>query len=86
MIIEILFQVGSVSQTLQNNPQNVKMCEMTHFKAIKSLTGGHFFLVKDYFFKALYFDWTLNTCLGPVLQKVHFASQVRHLRDGFNEK
>ena len=33
-----------------------------------------------------YFDWALNTFLGQVLQKVHFASQVRLLRGGFNEK
>ena len=28
-----------------------------------------FFLVKDDFFKDLYFDWALNTFLGPGLQK-----------------
>ena len=26
----------------------------------------------------------MHTFLCPVLQKVHFALQVRHLRDGFN--
>ena len=26
----------------------------------------------------------MHKILGPVLQKVHFAPQVRHLRDGFN--
>ena len=26
----------------------------------------------------------MHKVLGPVLQKVHFAPQVRHLRDGFN--
>ena len=26
----------------------------------------------------------MHKFLGPVLQKVHFAPQVRHLRDGFN--
>ena len=33
---------------------------MTHFKAIKSFTGEHFFLVKDDFFKALYFGLDVN--------------------------
>ena len=26
----------------------------------------------------------MHTFLGPILQKVHFAQQVRHLKDGFN--
>ena len=42
------------------------------------------FLIKDDFFEDLYFDWSILKFLGPVLQKVHFAPQVRHLRDGFN--
>ena len=29
---------------------------MTHFWAIKSLKGGHFYLIKDDFFEDLYFD------------------------------
>ena len=57
---------------------------MTHFWATKSLKGGHFFLIKDNFFEDLYFDKNIYKFLGPVLQKVHFAPQVRHLRDGFN--
>ena len=57
---------------------------MTHFWATKSLKGGHFFLIKDDFLEDLYFDYNIHKFLGPVLQKVHFAPQVRHLRDGFN--
>ena len=57
---------------------------MTHFWATKSLKGGHFFLIKDDFFEDLYFDLNIHKFLGPVLQKVHFAPQVRHLQDGFN--
>ena len=42
------------------------------------------FLIKDDFFEDLYFDENIHKFLGPVLQKVHFAPQVRHLRDVFN--
>ena len=34
----------------------------------------------------MYFDRALNTILGPGLQKKYFASQMKRLRDGFNEK
>ena len=57
---------------------------MTNFWATESLKGGHYFLIKDDFFEDLYFDQNIHKFLGPVLQKVHFAPQVRHLRDGFN--
>ena len=57
---------------------------MTHFWATKSLKVGQFFLIKDDFFEDLYFDKNIHKILGPVIQKVYFAPQVRHLRDGFN--
>ena len=56
---------------------------MTHFWTTKSLKGGHFFLIKDDFFEDVYFDEDMHKFLGPILQKVYFAPQVRHLRDGF---
>ena len=36
-------------------------------------TGGHYFLVKDDFFKDLYFEWALHKVVGPVVEKVHFC-------------
>ena len=57
---------------------------MTHFCTTKSIKGGHFFLIKDDFFEELYFVYNIHKFLGPVLQKVNLAPQVRHLRDGFN--
>ena len=57
---------------------------MTHFWATKYLKGGHFFLIEDDFFEDLYFDYNIHKFWGPVLQKVHYAPQVRHLQDGFN--
>ena len=41
-------------------------------------------MIKDDFLEDLYFDYNIHKFLGPVLQKVNFAPQVRHLRDGFN--
>ena len=65
----------------KNIPQKCKKCEMTNFCTTKSIKV---FLVKDYFFEDLYFVKNIHKFLGPVLQKVHLAPQVRHLRDGFN--
>ena len=61
-----------------------KKCEMTHFCTTKSLKGWLFFLIIDDFFEDLHFVYNMHKFLGPVLQKVHFAPQVRHIRDGFN--
>ena len=57
---------------------------MTHFCTTKSIKGGHFFFINDNLFEELYFFYNIHKFLGPVLQKVHLAPQVRHLRDGFN--
>ena len=40
-----------------------------------------FFLIKDDFLEDVYFDKDMHKVLGPVLQKVNFAPQVRHLRE-----
>ena len=50
----------------------------------KVFKRGPFFLIKDGFFEDVYFDYDMHKLLCPVLQKVHFAPKVRHLRDGFN--
>ena len=57
---------------------------MTNFWTTKSLKGGHVFLIQDYFFENVYFNLDMHKFLGPVLQKVLFAQQVRHIHDGFN--